>query len=176
MAQRILVAQIGAAHGIRGEVRWWSFTAEPMAVKGYGELISEDGSVTVKIESVRPAKDFLVARLAGIGDRTAAQRLCNTKLYVPRERLPAAEPGAFYHADLIGLAVITEDGRALGRVVAVPNFGAGDLIEIEPAAGAKTFLMPFTAAAVPQIDLAGGRLVVDPPAGLLPTSHAEGAG
>src|SRR5690242_12946856 len=105
MPERVLVAQIGAAHGLRGEVRLWSFTEDPMAVKDFA-LEGEDGSRTFAIESVRPGKDFLVARFAGVNDRSAAEALRNTKLYVPRAHLPAAEPGEFYHADLIGLAAI----------------------------------------------------------------------
>ena len=104
---RVCVAQIGAAHGVRGEVRLRSFTADPLAVKDYGALESEDGALRLEIEALRPAKDHLVARLAGIRDRDAAERLRNIKLFVPRDRLPATGPDEFYHADLIGLAAVT---------------------------------------------------------------------
>ena len=90
-AQRICVAQIGAPHGVRGEVKLWSFTADPLAVKDYGALESEDGAARFEIEAVRPAKDHLVARLRGVSDRDAAGRLTNLKLFVPRERLPEPE-------------------------------------------------------------------------------------
>jgi 16S rRNA processing protein RimM len=159
MAERILVARIGAAHGIRGEVRLRSFTADPLAAKNYGPLETEDGTRTFTIEALRPQKDFLVARLAGIGDRTAAERLRNVSLYVARDRLPPAEADEFYHADLIGLAVETTDGRPLGTVIAVHNFGAGDLLEVKPAAGAA-LMLPFTQSAVPVVDIAGRRIVV----------------
>jgi 16S rRNA processing protein RimM len=162
MASRVLVAEIGAAHGLRGEVKLWSFTEDPMAVQGYGVLEGEDGR-TFTIESLKPAKGHVIARLAGVSDRTGAEALRGVKLYVPRERLPAPEDETFYYADLVGLAAVTGDGRTLGKVVAVHNFGAGDLIEVE--AGSGTVMLPFTAAVVPEVDLAAGRLVVDPPAG-----------
>jgi 16S rRNA processing protein RimM len=168
MTERVLVAEIGAAHGIRGEVRLRSFTEDPFAVKDYGPLESEDGARRFAIESLRPAKDCLVARIAGVTDRTAAEGLRNTKLYVGRDRLPTTEDDEFYHADLIGLAAVAADGRALGQVVAVHNFGAGDLIELQPAAGGAAVMLPFTAATVPLVDIAGRRIVVDPPHGLLP--------
>ena len=164
MASRILVAQIGAAHGLRGEVRLWSFTENPLAVRDYGVLESEDGGQTFEIEALRPAKDFLVARLRGIRDRTAAEALRNVQLYVPRDRLPKPPAEEFYHADLVGLAVVAADGRELGSVIAVHNFGAGDLIEVRPLVG-PTVLLPFTEAVVPEVDVAAGRLIADPPDG-----------
>src|SRR5262249_39809776 len=170
--RRVLVAQIGAAHGLRGEVRLWSFTEDPLAVKDYA-LESEAGT-PVAIESLRPAKDFFVARFAGIKDRTAAEALRNTKLYVSRAGLPQAAAGEYYHADLLGLAAITDDGRTLGTVVGVHNFGAGDVIEIAPPCGTSVML-PFTAAVVPKVDIAAGRLTVDPPAGTLDDREAARA-
>ncbi len=167
MAERICVAQIGAAHGTRGEVKLRSFTADPMAVKDYGALESEDGTATFKIEALRPAKGHLVARLAGLRDRTAAERLTNMRLFVPRERLPAPEADEFYHADLIGLAAVATDGRALGTVVAIHDFGAGDILELRQEGRRETVMLPFTEATVPVVDVAGGRIVVDPPAGVL---------
>src|SRR5262245_18907523 len=107
MAERVCVAQIGGAHGIRGEVKLKSFTADPLAVKDYGQLENEDGSERFDIESVRSGKNHLVAQLRGIADRSAAARLARTKLFVPRERLPPPQTGEFYHADLIGLAACT---------------------------------------------------------------------
>src|SRR5881628_2877724 len=132
--ERILVGRIGAAQGLRGEVRLWSFTADPMAIKDYGPLEAEDGR-SFAIESLRPGKKFLVARLAGVNDRTAAEALRNLDLYVPRARLPKPAAEEFYHADLIGLAAVTRDGRPLGTVVAVHDFGAGDLVEVRPERG-----------------------------------------
>jgi 16S rRNA processing protein RimM len=161
---RICLGQIGAAHGLRGEVRLHSFTADPPAIARYGPLETDDGR-TFEIESLRPAKDHFVARLVGIHGRNAAELLTNVKLYVPRERLPEPEAGdEFYHADLVGLAVVDRAGRQLGSVVAIHNFGAGDLIELRLNTSDKTELVPFNEATVPEIDLATGRLVVELPA------------
>ena len=163
MADRVCVAQIGAAHGIRGEVRLRSFTEDPMSVQSYGPLESEDGTQRFIIEALRPARDHFVARLEGVADREAAEKLTNLRLYVPRDRLPPIdEAEMFYHADLVGLAAVTPDGAPLGTVTAVLNFGAGDLIEIKPING-EPLMVPFTDAAVPEIDLASGRIVVNPP-------------
>lgn len=164
-AERVLVARIGAAQGLRGEVRLWAFTADPMAVMDYGPLRAEDGR-HVRIESLRPGKTFLVARIAGVEDRTAAEALRNLDLYVARDRLPAPDANEFYHADLIGLSAVRSDGRPLGTVVALHDFGAGNLVEIRPENG-PTVMVPFTAQVVPVIDIPGRRLVVDPPQGLL---------
>jgi 16S rRNA processing protein RimM len=161
---RICLGQIGAPHGVRGEVRLRSFTANPDAITSYGPLETEDGHV-VKIESLRPANDHFVAQLTGVSDRDAAERLTNVKLYVPRERLPAPQSAdEFYYADLIGLAVIDSSGNDLGTVLAMHNFGAGDLVEIRPANGGVTKMLPFNEATVPVVDLAAGRLIVEPPA------------
>ena len=159
--QRICVARIGAPHGVRGEVKLWSYTADPLAVGDYGPLETEDGSARFEIAALRAARDHLVARLKGIDGRDAAQRLTNTDLFVPRARLP--DPDAddeFYHADLVGLAVVDASGAALGSVVALHNFGAGDLIEVRRAESRDTVMLPFTQAAVPEIDVARGRVVV----------------
>jgi 16S rRNA processing protein RimM len=161
VAARIRVARIGAAHGVRGEVRLWSFTQDPAAVAGYGPLETEDGARRFEIESLRAAKDHLVARLAGIDGRDAAEALRNTDLYVPRERLPPIdEPDTYYYADLIGLTALTADGDELGTVTAVHNFGAGDIIEIAPVAGGAPLMVSFTEATVPEVDVEGGRIVV----------------
>ena len=159
MVDRICVAQIGAPHGVRGEVRLWTFTADPMAITQYGPLETEDGKRSFEIGTVRQAKDHLVARLRGVEDRDAAERLTNIKLFVPRERLPEAEDGEFYHTDLIGLRAEDENGNEIGAVIAVHNFGAGDILEIQPPSGG-TMLLPFTQTAVPEVDIKGGRLVV----------------
>jgi 16S rRNA processing protein RimM len=163
VAERICVARIGAAHGLRGEVRLNSFTADPMAVMQYGVLSDQTGTRAFEIESCRPAKGVLIARFKGVADRTAAEALCNIDLYVPRDRLPPAGTDEFYHADLIGLAAVGRDGAAIGTIVAVHDFGAGDIIEIAPMAGGPTLMLPFNDAAVPEIDIAAGRIVVLPP-------------
>jgi 16S rRNA processing protein RimM len=165
VADRIRVARIGAAHGIRGEVKLWSFTQDPLAVATYGPLETGDGARRFEIEAARPAKDHLVARLKGISDRDAAEKLRNTDLFVPRDRLPPIEEAdTFYHADLVGLPVVDGDGAALGTVSAIHNFGAGDLIEIAPAGGGEPLLIVFNETTVPAIDLKAGRIVVVPPA------------
>jgi len=159
---RVCLGQIGAAHGLGGEVRLRSFTSDPQAIAGYGPLETEDGRI-FEIETMRPAKDHFVARLSGICDRNAAEQLANVKLYVPRERLPEPDQAdEFYHADLIGLAVLDPAGQSLGTVIAIHNFGAGDLIELQPQNGGKTELIPFDAAHVPVVDVAAGRIVISP--------------
>ena len=164
MADRIHVARIGAPHGVRGEVKLWSFTEDPMAVRDYGPLQTQDGARQFKIEALRLAKNFLVARIAGIADRDAAKQLRNLDLYIARERLPRIEEAdTFYHADLIGLAAVSADGAALGTVSAVHNFGAGDLIEIAPASGGPTVMLLFTELTVPKVDLTARQIVIVPP-------------
>jgi 16S rRNA processing protein RimM len=163
---RVCLGQIGAAHGVRGEVRLRSFTADPIAIANYGPLETDSGGV-VEIEALRPAKNLFVARLAGVTDRNAAERLTNARLYVPRERLPELrDADEFYYADLVGLAVVDRAGTQLGTVVAVHNFGAGDLIEMQRADG-QTTMLPFDAATVPEVNVAAGRIVVEPPAAVV---------
>jgi len=159
---RVCIAQIGAAHGVRGEVRLKPFTENPLAVTRYGALESEDGKRRFEIESVRPAKDMVVARLKGVTDRNAAEALKNIRLYVAREKLPAPEADEFYHADLVGLTAQKQNGETVGTVKAIHNFGAGDLLEIEPASGA-TIILPFNEATVPIVDIAAKKIVIEPP-------------
>ena len=154
---------------MRGEVRLHSFTSNPEAIAGYGPLETDDGRI-LEIERLRPANKYFVAKLAGIGDRHAAEQLVDVKLYVPRQRLP--EPSAadeFYHADLIGLSVMNRAGQKLGTVVAIHNFGAGDLIEVRPDAGGNTELVPFDDINVPSVDVVAGVIVINPPRGLFKT-------
>ena len=159
MSQLVCVARIGAAHGVRGAVKLWTFTEDPLAVRRYGPLLSKDGNRQFELAQVREAKDHLVATFKGIATRDEAGRLNGIELYVPRERLPATDADEYYHTDLIGLAAVTTDGDALGRVLAIHNFGAGDIIEIAPPKGA-TMLLPFSNAVVPEVDLKGGRVVI----------------
>ncbi len=159
----VLLATIGAAHGIHGEVRVKSFTAEPMALAEYGPLHAEGGR-RFEIERLRPAKgDMLVAKFRGIDDRNAAETLNGLSLYVERSTLPAPDEDEFYHADLIGLAAFDAAGEPLGRVIAVHNFGAGDILDIAPPQG-RSLLVPFTRETVPEVDIAAGRMTVVPPA------------
>ena len=159
---QICVARIGAPHGVRGQVRLWTFTEDPYAVLDYGPLATKDGKRTVEIDNVREAKGHLVATLKGIATREDAERLNGIELYIAREKLPDTDENEYYHADLIGLAAVTSAGEPLGRVAAIHNFGAGDIIEIAPPSG-STMLLPFTNAVVPTVDLANGRVVIELP-------------
>jgi 16S rRNA processing protein RimM len=157
---KVLVARFGAAHGVRGEIKLWSFTQDPLAIVEYEPLETPDGR-SVELESVRPQKDFLVARVVGVSDRTAAEALRNVELYVSRDRLPPIEEEAtWYVSDLIGLPAQTHDGATIGTVTAVHNFGAGDVIEIASATDGQTFMLPFAADTVPEVDIAARRIVV----------------
>jgi 16S rRNA processing protein RimM len=161
--KQICVARIGAAHGTSGEVRLWPFTADPQAVGRYGALATADGR-SIEIEQLRPIKGFFIARIKGVTDRTGAEQLRNADLFVPRDRLPPPAEDEYYHADLIGLAAEDTSGRPIGTVIAIHDFGAGDLLEIVPAGGGETMLLPFTAAVAPKVDIAAGRIILDPPA------------
>ncbi|MGJ4940835.1 ribosome maturation factor RimM [Bradyrhizobium sp. HKCCYLS1011] len=163
MSQKICVARIGAAHGVRGEVRLWTFTEDPLAVLHYGPLTTKDGGRSYEVAKAREAKDHLVATIKGVTDRNAAERLNGLELYVPRDRLPETDDDEYYHADLIGLAAETTAGEPLGRVIAIHNFGAGDIIEIAPPSG-STIMLPFSNAVVPTVDIAGGRVLIELPA------------
>jgi 16S rRNA processing protein RimM len=162
-AGRICVAEIGGAHGIGGEVKLKSFTADPMALKGYSPLESEDGTTRFAIEALRPGKSHLIAQLRGILNRSAAERLAGVKLFVPRACLPPVATGEFYHADLVGLRAITAEGAEIGTVMAVHDFGAGAILELQLAQSDATLMLPFTATCVPEVDLARGRIMVVPP-------------
>jgi 16S rRNA processing protein RimM len=159
---QVCVARIGAAHGVRGAVKLWTYTEDPFAVKCYGPLSTKDGARQFEIANAREAKGHLVAQFKGITTRDEAERLNGLELYVPREKLPATNEDEYYHADLIGLAAVTTADKPLGRVVAIHNFGAGDILEIAPPQGA-TMLLPFTNAVVPTVDIAGGRVLIDLP-------------
>jgi 16S rRNA processing protein RimM len=158
----ICVARIGAAHGVRGAVKLWTFTEDPLAVKAYGPLVTKDGARQFEVTSAREAKGHLVATLKGVSTREEAERLNGIELYIAREKLPGTDEDEYYHADLIGLAAVNAAGEPLGRVIAIHNFGAGDIIEIAPPSG-STLLLPFTNAVVPTVDLAGGRVVIELP-------------
>jgi 16S rRNA processing protein RimM len=163
VATPICVARIGAAHGVRGAVKLWTFTEDPLAVKRYGPLVTKDGERQFEVTHAREAKGHLVATLKGVATREEAERLNGVELYVAREKLPDTNENEYYHADLIGLTAVTSANEPLGRVIAMHNFGAGDIIEIAPSAGA-TMLLPFTNAVVPSVDVTGGRVVIELPA------------
>jgi 16S rRNA processing protein RimM len=140
-----------------------------MAIADYGPLQSKDGKQLLEIISLRPAGKALAARFKGVEDRATAQRLRNVDLYVSRARLPGPSAEEYYHADLIGLTALTRDGAEFGTVVAIHDFGAGDLLELRRAGRSSTVMLPFTALTVPVVDIASGRIVIDPPQGLVET-------
>ena len=162
----MLVGQIGRPQGLKGEVRIRSFTAEPGAIANYGPLEDQTGARLFEIEQLRVTPKALTAWIKGVTSRDEAEALTGTKLYVLRSRLPEREEDEWYHAELIGLAAVDGDGTPLGTVIAVHNFGAGDLLEIRPASGGATVLMPFTRETVPEVDVEGGWLRIAPPEGL----------
>ena len=164
--ERVLLGEIGAAQGLKGEVRLHSFTEKEAAITAYGALEDETGHV-IEIEALRATPKALIARVKGVTTREGAEALTGTKLYIPRSRLPEREEEEWYHAELIGLAALDRDGVTIGTVVAIQNFGAGDLLELAPANGGPTVLIPFTRETVPEIDVEGEHLTLVPPAGLL---------
>jgi 16S rRNA processing protein RimM len=163
-AQRILLGRIVAAHGIRGDVVIDSYAGEPGDIGAYGPLSSEDGAKHFEINVVRVTPKGVVARVAGVADRNGAEALKGTALYASRERLPEAADGEYYYADLAGLRADNEAGSRIGTVVAVQNYGAGDLLEVRLDGQSATELIPFTDAFVPVVDIAAGRVVVVMPA------------
>jgi 16S rRNA processing protein RimM len=169
---RICVGVITGAQGVRGAVRIKSFTAEPEDVAAYGPVADETGQRAFTLRTVGRAKGVVIATIAGIADRDAAERLKGVRLYVARATLPAPGEEEYYHADLIGLAAVLADGTVFGEVRAVHEYGAGDSLEIARESGG-TVLVPFTRAAVPKVDLAARRVVIDPPEGLLDGKPVE---
>jgi len=167
---RILLGRIVGAHGLRGEILIYSFAELPESIAAYGPLSDAAGHKTFSITRAKATAKGVVARLAGVGDRTAAEELKGVELYVARDRLPAPAEDEFYHADLIGLLAVDPEGRPFGRIAAIHNFGAGDLIEIALTGSAKTELVPFTATSVPNVDVSAGRAVI-----VLPRVHQAAA-
>ena len=161
-AGRLCVGVIAGAHGVRGLVRIKSFTEDPAGLTAYGPLTDEAGARRFEVTVTGRTKGVLLARIAGVNDRDAAQALCGARLYVARAALPELDEEEYYHADLIGLDAADRDGAPLGKVSAVHDFGAGDVLEIERPDG-ESLLVPFTKTAVPRVDPAGGRVVVEPP-------------
>lgn len=159
----VLLGEFGRPHGLNGEIRLKSYTGDPLAIAGYGPLRASDGR-SLELVDARPAPgaatDILLCRVKGVADRTGAEALNRVTLAVARERLGAPEEDEFFLADLIGLAVVDADGAQLGSIVAVPNYGGGDLLEIRSAKGGPTALLPFTKAFVPSLDIANGRVAV----------------
>ncbi|WP_346892696.1 ribosome maturation factor RimM [uncultured Roseibium sp.] len=170
----VLMAVIGAAHGIRGEVRVKPYGDDPLSFTDYGPLVTEDGSRTFEVLNARVQKTVVITRFKGIDDRNQAETLNGLNLYIPRDRLPEPEEDEFYYSDLEGLGVTTMAGEDLGRIVAVQDFGAGDLLEVRPKRG-RTFYIPFTKAFVPKIDLTAGLVKVDLPDDYFSDDRSESA-
>jgi 16S rRNA processing protein RimM len=159
---RVLLGVVAAPHGVRGLVRIKSFTDDPMAIGSYGPLSDETGKKAYRVEALSVARDAVLARIEGVADRTAAEALRGLRLYVERAALPETGEREWYEADLIGLAVVGQDGRDWGKVTAFHDFGAGPVMEVSGG-----LMLPFTDEAVPEIDVEGGKVVVSPPTGLL---------
>jgi 16S rRNA processing protein RimM len=167
---RVLLGVVAAPHGVRGLVRIKSYTEDPMAVAAYGPLSDETGKRAYRVEALSAARGAVLARIEGVADRTAAEALRGLRLYVERERLPGTGEREWYEADLIGLSAIGRDGRDWGKVVAFHDFGAGSVMEVSGGV-----MLPFTDEAVPEIDIEGGKVLVEPPAGLLPGGQTKEA-
>ncbi|MGI9498561.1 MAG: ribosome maturation factor RimM [Geminicoccaceae bacterium] len=163
---RVCVGAIAGAFGVRGEVRLKSFCATPEAIAIYGPLSSEDGTAQWDVKITRPVKKGFAAKLSGVMTKEAADALAGTRLYAPRDRLPDLPDEEYYHTDLIGLDVYDTGGNQLGRVKAILNHGAGDLLEIAGKDLKQPVLLPFTQSQVPTVDLKSRRIVADPPDGL----------
>ncbi len=175
-AERVCLGEIAGAHGVKGVVRVRSFTAEPAAIAAYGTLSDASGERKFELKMTGMSKSHVLAEITGVADRSAAVALKGTRLYVPRTRLPAAAAAEYYHGELIGLIAELAHGARLGPVIAVDDFGAGTVLEIAREGG-ESVLVPFTRAVVPEVDVARGRLVIDPPPGLLePVEPGEAAG
>jgi 16S rRNA processing protein RimM len=158
----VCVAVVATAHGVRGALRLRTWTERPESVAEYGPVYDRQGRELFALEVIGRARQGVIARASGVTTREAAEALRGVELYVPRARLPAPEEDEFYHEDLIGLEAVDTGGAARGRVIGVFNHGAGDVLEVQPARG-PSLLLPFTRETVPTIDLAAGRVVIDPP-------------
>jgi 16S rRNA processing protein RimM len=163
---RICVGAIAGAFGVAGEVRLKSFCSQPEDIASYGPLTTEDGSRQFRITLTRPVAGGLGARIAGVSNKDEADALRGTSLYVSREKLPSLPDDEYYHADLIGLEVRDTGGALIGKVAAIHNHGAGDILEIAAEGHKSALLLPFTMAIVPTVDIAAGRLIADLPEGL----------
>ena len=170
--RRVLMGMILGAHGIKGALRVLSYAEMPEDIVAYGPLMDEEGGRRFRLKLVGRARGALLAEAEGIADRDAASRLRGTKLYVPRSALPPAKPGEFYWGDLVGLRAELVDGTALGEVVAVHDYGAGTSLEVRRQGGGVV-MVPFTGRVVTVVELEKGRLVIDPPEGLLDNRPVE---
>lgn len=163
----VCMAEIVGVHGIKGMVKLKVFSETPEVLADYSPLLDDTGAEAYELVTYAPHKNVWLATIKGVADRTQAEKLRGTKLYVPRDELPEIEDeDTYYHTDLIGLAAHDEAGAEIGRIVNVANFGAGDLLEIKPLSG-PTYYLPFTTAIVPHVDLAARKATVIVPPGLL---------
>lgn len=169
---QVLVGVIVGAHGIKGEVKLKSFTSEPLSIGRYGPLQSSSGQ-QFEITKLKAAKDDFIAGLKNVNDRDEAERLKGVELFVSREKLPKLKTHEAYAHDLMGLDVMLENGSKLGKLVAMPNYGAGDLLEVAVDGEAETILIPFTNAFVPQEDFTTGKIIVNLPDGYLDEGEPE---
>jgi 16S rRNA processing protein RimM len=160
----ILMGVFGAPQGVRGEIRVKSLTGDPRAIGAYGSLTNKGRTRAFAFESLRPLKDdMLAARIAGVSSREAAEALKNVEIFARRDQLPPPDEDEFYYDDLVGLEAVDVEGARFGRVISLMNHGAGDVLEIAPADGGETLLLPFTKSVAPRIDFAAGRVVIEPP-------------
>ena len=158
---RVAVGVFGAPHGVRGEMRLKSFTGDPLAIIDYAPLTDKSGQRRFVLKKARSFKDdLLIVSVEGIADRDAAAKLTNLEVFASRELMPEVEEDEYYHADLIGLQAKDGAGKVIGFVIAMHNFGAGDIIEIKPVEGGQTLLLPFTKEIAPHIDLADETITI----------------
>lgn len=163
----LCVAEIAGVHGIKGAVKLRSFVDNLDLLTGHGPLLDKNGQESLSVRSLHQHGAILLAEFEGVTDRTAAEKLRGKKFFLPRDLLPQIKKeGTWYHIDLVGLDAVHVNGEKLGSVINVANFGAGDLLEIQPEKGAS-FYVPFTDAAVPDVDVAARRVLIDPPEGLI---------
>lgn len=165
-SDRICVGSVAGAFGVRGEVRLKSYCADPEAIADYGPLYTKDGSKSFTLTLTRPVAGGLGARISGVNTKEDADAMRGTDLYADRDRLPSLPDDEFYHADLIGMEVRDTGGVLLGKVRAIHNHGAGDILEVFAPGRKHALLVPFTLASVPTVDIKAGRIVADLPEGL----------
>jgi 16S rRNA processing protein RimM len=170
-AKQVCIGIVTGPHGVQGAVRIKSFAEAPEDIARYGPLADETGARSFELRLIGAGKGVVIARLSGVEDRNRAEALRGLRLYLPRSALPQTEAEEYYHADLIGLEAVLGDGTPVGEVRAIHDFGAGDTLELARL-GAPPLMVPFTRTVVPSVDLAAGRLVLDPPPGLLDENEA----
>ncbi|MCL4145440.1 UNVERIFIED_CONTAM: hypothetical protein GTU68_042020 [Idotea baltica] len=163
MTKHVCVGAIAGAFGVRGEAKIKCFTDDPAAVGAYGPLHTEDGKREFTLKLTRPVKGGYAARLSGVETREDAEALKGTRLYADRTAMPEPDEEEFYYTDLLGLAIETEDGTVLGKIKAVQDFGAGDVIEYTPKGGGESLYLPFTREIIPTVNVADGKVIAVPP-------------